>query len=547
MSKGYAVYLEKNNRKLRVVEFTIQQYPQSQQLMRFVDEHKNSTITGADLKAAGFEDITKDLMYPTRPMGGSGCGSLADDAQIVLKDSGIETIFQRILAYNNYKASEKIDKNRLVSIEYNEQWYKLSLERIEKCIQHFYQLVDDLQIAFADIPEVSFEIGEEEVQYANLYFRVLYKGRFFIQLLGTFGHATFIHIISSKQRFPQWEITVHPLEETCRLNGTFKDVHIEKATNEEVLEKVTASYNGRFDQYSEVQKQFKDIFNVDLDESDFEYDLARECVMLREEAERMIVEKLLPKPIGEDVKEFVKYTTLDTFIKIFQYGTIRMNSVVAMNDTSETNILQDVIRNFKEPIESEADAYLESNTRFITSFSALKDSLPMWAQYGDKGTGVCLVFERAPMFKSEDLLHITYISKDDETVKNIKKLQKELKAKGINFYFVLLDKYRNFIKYDFYKSEDEYRHLVLQDKGVQWTVNTDYNLVAPYIDRNICIGNVDKKNAHKYNFPFVLRRAILGPAMTNQKYNVWQLNYIAASRKNLWNFKVEPSKIDNFR
>jgi hypothetical protein len=295
-----------------------------------------------------------------------------------------------------------------------------------------------------------------------------------------------------------------------------------------------------------VQKQFKDIFNAVLDETDFEYDLVRECVMLHEEAERKIIERLLPKPIGEDVKEFVKYTTLDTFTKIFQYGTIRMNSVVAMNDTSETDILQDAIRNFKEPIESEADAYLESNTRFITSFSALEDSLPMWAQYGDKGTGVCMVFERGPMFKADDLLHITYISKDDETVKNIKKLQKELKEKGINFYFALLDKYRNFIKYDFYKSEDEYRYLVVQDRGEQWTVNTDYNLVAPYIDRNLCIGTVDKKYTHKFNFPFVLRRVILGPAMANQKYNVWQLNYMA-SRKNLWNFKVEPSKIDNFR
>lgn len=546
MSKGYAIYLGKDNRKLKVLEFAIHQYPKSQQLMQFMKEHQNSTVTCADLKAAGFEDITKDLMYPTRPMGKSGCGPLAGDAQIVLNDSGIQTILQRIIAYNNYKASEKIEKKGLVSIEYNEQWYKSTVERIEKCIQHFYQLVEDLRTAFADVPGVSFEIGEEETQYANLYFRVLYKGRFFIQLLGKFGGAAFLHIISTKQRFPQWEITVHPFEETCQLHGTFKDVHIDKATNEEVLEKVTASYNGRFDQYAGVQRQFNDIFHVDFDESDFEYDLVRECVMLHEEAERKIIEELIPKPVGENVKEFVKYTTLDTFIKIFQNGTIRMNSLVAMNDTSETNILQDAIRNFKEPIESEEDAYLESNTRFITSFSAHEDSLPMWAQYGDKGTGVCLVFERGPLFKSEDLLHITYISKDDETVKKIKNLQKELKEKSINFYFALLDKYRNFIKFDFYKSEDEYRHLVLQDKGEQWTINADYNLVAPYIDRNICIGNIDKKIAHKYNFPFVLRRAILGPAMTNQKYNVWQLNYMS-SRKYLWNFRVEPSKIDNFR
>ena len=546
MSKGYAIYLGRDNRKLKVVEFPIQQYPKSQQLMRFINEHQNSTITCADLKAAGFEDITREWMYPTQPMGKSGCGKLADDAQIVFKDSGIQTFYNRIVSYNYYKASEKIDKNRLARICYEEVWFKQSVEQIEKCIQHFYQLADDLRTAFSDVSGISFEFGEEEVQYANLYFRVLYQGRYFIQLLGKFGGATFLHIISSKQRFPQWEITVNPFEETCQLHGTIKDVHIDNATNEEVLDKVAASYNGRLDQYAEVKKQFNEIFNADINEDDFEYDLVRECVMLHEEAERKIIGEQLPKPIGEDCKEFYKYTTLETFTKILQHGTIRMNSVVAMNDTSETNILQDVIRNFKEPIESEADKYLESNSRFITSFSALEDSLPMWTQYGNKGTGVCLVFERSPLFKEDDLLHITYISKDDETVNNIKKLQKELKEKGINFYFALLDKYRNFIKYDFYKSEDEYRYLVVQERGEQWTVNTDYNLVAPYIDRNLCIGNVDKKNVHKYNFPFLLRRAILGPAMTNQQYNVWQLNYIA-SRKNLWNFKVEPSKIDNFR
>ena len=87
---------------------------------------------------------------------------------------------------------------------------------------------------------------------------------------------------------------------------------------------------------------------------------------------------------------------------------------------------------------------------------------------------------------------------------------------------------------------------MVQDKGEQWTVNTDYNLVAPYIDRTLCIGSADRRSFHKYNFPFVLRRVILGPAMVNQKYNVWQLNYMA-SRKGLWNFKVEPSKISDFR
>ena len=544
--KGYAIYLAKNNRTLQVVEFPIQQYARSQQLFRFMNEHKDGVITCADLKAAGFEEITREWIYPTSTMGGSGCGKLSDDAQIVLNDKGIQELLNRMISYSNYKASEKINKNRLVRIDYNEVWHKNSVETTEKCIQHFYRMAERLRAAFKDVPGISFGIGEEEVQYANLYFRILYKGRYFLQLLGKFGNASFIHIISSKQRFPQWDITVTPYDEKCQLNNTFKDIHIQEATDDEVLQKVSVSYNGRFGQYEEVKKQFAEIFDIDFDESDFEYDVVRECVMLHDEAERIIIGELLPKPANEERKEFYKYTTLDTFMKIFQNGTIRMNSVVAMNDTSETNILQDAIRNFKEPIESEADSYLESNTRFITSFSALGDTLPMWSQYGDKGNGVCLVFERGPLFKENDLLHITYISKNDETVKKIEQLQRTLKEKGINFYFVLLDKYRNFIKYDFYKSEEEYRYLVVQEKEDNWTINADYNLVAPYIDRRVAIGNADKRNASKNQFPFVLRRVILGPAMKNQKYNVWQLNYMA-SRKNIWNFKVEPSKIDSFR
>lgn len=546
MSKGYAIYLANNNRTLKVVEFPIRQYARSQQLMQFVNEHKDCTITCADLKAAGFGDLTGDLMYPTQPMGKSGRGKLSDDAQITLDDKGIQEIFNRIFAYNCCKAVERININRLVRIDYVEDWHKSSMESIEKCIQHYYQLIDSLKTAFADVPGISFVIGEEEVQYANLYFRIHYKGRLFLQLLGKFGGATFIHIIDSKNRFPQWEISVTPFETTCKMNGTFKDIHVQSATDEEVLNEVMASYNGRFEQYAEVEKQFAEIFKVELDYGDFEYDLVRECVVLHDDAERKIVEDLLPKPASEERKEFFKYTTLETFMKVFQNGTIRMNSVVAMNDTSETNILQDAIRNFKEPIESEADAYLESNTRFITSFSALEDALPMWSQYGNKGTGVCLVFERGPLFKEDNLLQINYISKNDETVKKIEDLQAALKAKGVKLYFELLDKYRNFIKYDVYDSEKEYRYLVVEDKGAEWTINTDYNLVAPYIDKPVSIGNGGQRKMQKNAFPFVLRRVILGPAMVNQKYNVWQLNYMA-SRRNLWNFMAEPSKIDNFR
>lgn len=449
MPKGYAIYLAKNNRSLKVVEFPIPQYARMQQLMQFLNEHTGSTVTCSDLIAAGFKEITEDLMAPTQPMGKSGRGKLADDAKIILDDKGIQEIYNRIVAYNNCKAAERINMNRLIRIDYNGLFYKSSIESIDKCIQHFYNLADKLRSEFSNVTGVTFDIGEEEVRYANLYFRVFYKGRVFLQLLGQFGGAAFIHVINSKYLFPQWEITLTPFEETCQLHGTLKEVHIQNATDDDVLQKVTASYNSRVEQYAEVKNQFAEIFKEDISDSEFEYDLVRECIMLHEDTEREIISEILPIPVNQDVKEFYKYTSLETFMKIFQNETIRMNSVVAMNDTSETNILLDVIRNFKEPIESEADTFLESNTHFITSFSALEDALPMWSQYGNRGNGVCLVFERGPLFKEGDLLQIKYINKTEPIVKKIEKLQAALKEKSIKFYFALLDKYRNFIKFDF--------------------------------------------------------------------------------------------------
>lgn len=546
MSKGYAIYLAKDNRTLKVIEFPIQAYAKSQQLFQYLEEHRDGTVSCEDLKAAGFGEITGEWMFPNSVMGKSGCTKMADDAQIKLDDSGVRMIVSRMVYYDNYRASGQVDMNRLLRIDYDDLGHKFSMETIQKCVQHFYQLADSLQAAFADVLGISFEIGEEEAQYGNLFFRIFYKGRSFLHLLGKFGNSSFIHLVNSKQRFPQWSLTVHPFEDSCQLDNSFKDIHLQKVSDEEALTTVTESYDRRGEQFDKVRQHIEQVFGVEVPGGAFEFDLVRECVTLHEDAERTLIGALLPTPSSEDRKEFFKYTSLETFIKIFQNGTIRMNSVVAMNDTSETNILQDVIRNFKEPIESEADTYLASNTRFITSFSALEDSLPMWAQYGNKGTGVCLVFERGPFFKDEDLLKINYISKNDETVKKVCEFQTVLKEQGIHFYFALLDKYRNFIKYDFYKSEDEYRYLVVQEKGEDWTVNADYNLVAPYIDKRLSIGVYSRKSARKDDFPFILRRVILGPAMTNQKYNVWQLNYMA-SRKNLWGIKVEPSRIDNFR
>ena len=145
MTKGYAIYLAKNNKSLKVVEFPIPQYARMQQLVQFLNEHTGSTVTCTDLIIAGFKEITEDLMAPTQPMGKSGRGKLADDAKIKLDDKGIQEIYNRIVAYNNCKASERINMNRLIRIDYNGLFYKSSIESIDNCIQHFSNLAGKLK------------------------------------------------------------------------------------------------------------------------------------------------------------------------------------------------------------------------------------------------------------------------------------------------------------------------------------------------------------------------------------------------------------------
>lgn len=545
MLNGFALYLGKDNRTLEVREFPIPEYSRMQQLMQYLDKHKEETITCANIRDAGFGEITGEIMYPTQPMGQSGYRELSDDDNFVINDKGVLDIIKRVYAYNNRKAAEKVDKNRLISIDYSGQNYYISVIKIEKCIEHFYQLADRLKESFSKVPGISFQIGEEEVKYGNLFFRILYKGRLFLILLGKFGGATILHVVMSKVQFPKWEITISSFEKTCHLYGKFNNINIPKATDNEVIQQVTAQYNDRLTKFIIIKKLVQEIFNEEVNVDDMDYDILRDCVIFNKDTEYKIIEKLLPKPISKDQTNFFKYTSLDTFMKMLENNTIRMNSLVAMNDTSETNILQNVIRNFKEPLESEADNYLSSNTHFITSFSCLEDSLPMWTQYGDKGRGVCLVFERGKLFNENELLTINYISKDNQTVKKMTRFQESLKDKNINFYFALLDKYRNFIKYDFYEPEDECRYLVIQDQNLKWTINNEYTLVAPYIERHLTIGNY-KDSMQKNEFPFVLKKVILGPAMPNKKYNCWQINYIA-SKKGIINFSADESEIDNYR
>ena len=185
------------------------------------------------------------------------------------------------------------------------------------------------------------------------------------------------------------------------------------------------------------------IYGLDIQITDILYDPASECLVLKEEVEQNMLKNIKPERAVEP-DEIAKYTTLDTLVAVLQSGKIRMNSIVSMNDKTETGFLEEYIRNYEEDFDEECDKYLFADKEFITSFTTRIDDLDMWRLYGDNARGVCMVFERINK-DSDELFNISYIAEKSDVLEKIAKLQDALKDNSIRFRMNLLKKYQHFL------------------------------------------------------------------------------------------------------
>ena len=122
--------------------------------------------------------------------------------------------------------------------------------------------------------------------------------------------------------------------------------------------------------------QISKLYGIQLSQGQILYDPTANCYLLKEDAERSVLGNLMPEVAG-DIKEIAKYTSFESLIAILESGKIRMNSIVSMNDKTETDFLGDVIRNYEEDYEQEDDKYLFADKEFITSFTS-KIEEPAW-------------------------------------------------------------------------------------------------------------------------------------------------------------------------
>lgn len=362
----------------------------------------------------------------------------------------------------------------------------------------------------------------------------------FLKLEYRLGHIFRTDSIMTEYDIPCWKIEF--LHSGSRFVYMGEELQNEEKTFDEWLQLIVQEPEDVVSNKEEIQKQLHDKFKKDIQVTDILYDLASKCFVLKDDAERRLLEDIMPqKALAPD--KIAKYTTLDTLVAILDSGKMRMNSIVSMNDKTETDFLEEYIKNYKEDYEDRRDGldkYLFADKEFITSFTTRIDDLDMWRLYGDNARGVCMVFERVNK-EDDGLYEVSYVGAESHTLEKIMKLQDALKTKKIRFRMNLLKKFQHFIKHADFASEKECRLLVNSEHANGWFVNRDNGILTPFIEKNIRDDN--KPGDEKY--PFRLSEIIVGPSSKENRVNMMQIFYMVAQKQ--YGLAVSVSKIFSYR
>jgi Protein of unknown function (DUF2971). len=286
-----------------------------------------------------------------------------------------------------------------------------------------------------------------------------------------------------------------------------------------------------------ISKTLSQFIGFSVPEDVIEYDINTESYYLSDWQEAYGVEQTYFRekwPAQEKSLSYIaKYTSLSTLFTILNSKTIRMNSVIGMNDKSEKDFFSYCWGG--EDNDSPQIVY-DASKNFITSFSTLIDDLTMWRLYGNDAKGVCLVFKYKEM---KNLKPVIYIDKHKDNIlspfiNTISKLEEE----NIKITFNTLRRYKRFMKPISYKPENEYRLLKKTEQISGRSFIKD--IITPYIDCNL-----NKNEREKAIFPLDLEKIIIGPNMPQKEINKIQL-YNLLSENSLF-IDIEDSNIETYQ
>ena len=547
----YVLRMNEDGTDVEIEEHAIVPYPEFKRLLQQLMQAERP-IKACNLRAWGFEDLVEETYYADSIMSGSLLKRIEDEEEIVLAvqyDLDMNTLKTRVLTKRIELTIEKAGKQRVVDYSIRKPSVDRILSEMKKALKRYYDSVEEARKLLQENMMHLHGCGSDQNSnirlernldnlndYCSSYYMYYIFEKPFLKLTFRMGNRVRIDPILTVYDVPCWEfdfmnggLSVRRNNELQRENKSFSDwMH-------DVFREPDEAENHR----RQIKEQISKAFGINISDDKICYEPASMCYMLCEDLERSMLGKLIPTKAG-DIKEIAKYTSFETLVAVLKSGKMRMNSIVSMNDKTETDFLDDAFRSYKEDFEHDYDKYLFADKEFITSFTTRIDDLDMWRFYGDNARGVCMVFERDSK-RVDELYKIKYVEPGQDDLSKVYDLMDELKNKGVRFQLKLLQKYRHFMKHADYDTEEEYRLLVRSDKPDGWFVNGDNGILTPYLEFELR----KTGSAEVGEYPFKLKRVIIGPAMKENVANLMQVFYMGHQYG--YSLEVAESKIQSYR
>ena len=516
--------------------------------------HAERPVKAGDIRSWGFGMLVDEFSYQFDMGSISTLKKMADDEEVPLAvqyDLNVNTLKSRVLAKRIEMTLEKAGEDRVVDYSLRKEHVDRAQTEARKALNEYAESTDEvwrlLQNYIKGIegcdycPANNVNIRRERslnnlAEYCSTFYTYDVFEKPFMKLVYRLGNRFRVDPILTLYDIPCWEFDFMNGGLSVRRNNKLLS---DRKSFGDWMQDVFKEPENASDHRKQIKEQIEEILGISIANEDIFYDPASECYLLNEETECRMLGKLIPRKAG-NITEIAKYTTFDTLVAILKSGKMRMNSIVSMNDKTETDFLDEVLRSYKEEYEQDYDKYLFADKEFITSFTTRIDDLDMWRFYGDNGRGVCMVFERD--FKKDDELYkINYIAPTAEELTKVAELMDTLMEKGVKFRLNLLQKYRHFLKHSDYNTEEEYRLLVKSDKPNGWFVNSDNGILTPYLEFEL--RKTGKPEEGEY--PFKLKKVIVGPAMKEKVANLMQVFYMGHQYGH--SLEVAESKIQSYR
>ncbi len=230
--------------------------------------------------------------------------------------------------------------------------------------------------------------------------------------------------------------------------------------------------------YEEEEKIKKNLLENNLENFEIKFDTHSNRYVIVGDIARVIGISLNEENEKGDLFLY-KYMSMQTYYSMLVNRSFRMNSIISMNDLSESLFLGETIcKAYSNG--NKTDVYkniIKNRNALISSFTDKYDDPLMWLLYGDKGKGVCLNCS----IPKDKIQKIRYITGKEEGYSKLKSIADKLEKDGIRIYFKDIDIYKFYIKSRGFEHEKEYRLQITTDSSNLQTALYD-NLLSPYQD-----------------------------------------------------------------